>query len=359
MRENEEGFVIPEIDSSKCINCGLCNKKCIINSKNDSSRAIQCYASRNKNTLDAKRSTSGGIFYALAKSFINKGGLVCGAVMNIENNNIVVKHIISNNEVDLMKMQGSKYVQSDISEALIKCKEMIDKGKKVLFCGTPCQNAAIRAKVGNNEGLYLIDLICHGVPSQKMFNDYIKHTLKNKDVLVEYVFRDKTFKNGYISRKTVLRNNIKKVKYKPSHLDSFYHLFLRSYNHRKGCYTCKFAKPERVSDITIGDFWGIEKVYTDISNKENAWSCILVNTSKGKEIIDKYGDNLILKDAKFSDIASSNMQLNCSSNCPKERKEIMDIYSSKGYKYVEKYFKKKIGKVKYYGLSIRFRMLKK
>lgn len=360
MKENKEGFIVPVIDKNKCINCGLCKKMCIMNSDYKFNTPNHCYAAHNTNITEQNRSASGGVFFALAKEFIKEGGYVCGSIMEVQDHDIKIKHIISNKEEDLIKMQGSKYVQSEISHVLNKINELINNGKKVLFCGTPCQNAAVKKKVGENYNLYLVDLICHGVPSEKMFNDYIKINLNKGEKIKQYLFRDKSIKKGFVSKKIIIKKGKEIAKYKPAHLESFYHLFLKSYIYRENCYSCLFAKEERISDITIGDYWGIKDVFKDVLNDDiHTWSCILVNNQHGQDLINSYGINMRLLDSKLSDIAKYNMQLRRPSPCPNERKEIMEQYTNDGYKSVEKFFRNKIGKIKFYGLSLRFYLIKK
>ena len=369
LKEVEYGFVYPNIDESKCINCGLCKRMCsfqqFLDSDNGLNTPIKCYAAQNSNEEEEKNSASGGVFFAIAKRFIEDGGLVCGAVMDINENKVNVHHIISNKIEDLKRMQGSKYLQSDIIDVINDIDIKIKNGKKILFCGTPCQNATIKQKVENNKNLFLIDIICHGVPSQKMFNDYLNINLRKNDKLCEFVFRDKTFKKGFVARKTIIHKRKKREIYKPAYLSSYYDLFLKSFIYRENCYNCPFAKDKRIADITVGDYWGIEKYHCkeEIKDKDTervrAWSCILVNTEKGKKILQKYAEDLKLILTELENIKSGNGQLNRPSNCNKDiRKNIFSVYSKKGYANIEKIYKKNIGRLKYAILSIRYKLFK-
>lgn len=361
LKENKDGFIYPVIDKNKCINCSLCKKSCAFQTECNLKEPIMCLAAQNRNTEDERRSASGGIFYALGKAFIEKGGWVCGSVLDTKGRRAYIHHIVSNNLNDLRRMQGSKYVQSDISAVFTNIQELINGNNKVLFCGTPCQNAALRKKFGYSENLFLIDIICHGVPSLKMFNDFIDLKLSKSAELKDYIFRDKTYGKGFVSRKSVTNNGKVKKIYKPAHLESYYHLFLKSHTYRSNCYECPFAQGKRVSDITIGDYWGIEKYYSmenDSINLKRACSCILINTDFGKKMFYEYGKDINNIDAKLQEIRKSNVQLNCPSKKSIDREKILEEYRNNGYKSVEKYYRKKIGRLKYWILSIRYILLK-
>ena len=365
IKENENGFWYPYIDKKKCIECGICKKQCKFQqlqiNNQEMQKTIMCYAAQNENRSEEKRSASGGVFFAIAKNFIENGGWVCGAIMEIKNNKTRVYHIISNQLEDIKKMQGSKYIQSDIREIIEKIKNKISQNNKVLFCGTPCQNSAIKGIIGNNQNLFLMDIICHGVPSQKMFNDYLNTTFGKKDILCEFVFRDKTFKGKFVIRKVLINRGKKKIVYRPAHLESYYNLFLRSLIYRDCCYNCPFASEKRITDITIGDYWGIEKLHKEISAEKNnkAWSCVLVNTKQGMELIDRYAKNIKLIETNFENIKNGNGQLNKPSECDQNiRKAIFTKYRKNGYKEIDKMYKKEIGILKYKMLSIRYKFLK-
>lgn len=372
LKENEEGFVYPYIDKKKCINCGLCKKNCsfqkILFQDEYLKTPIKSYAAQNIKENEESKSASGGVFYAIAKRVIEDNGYVCGSIMDIENNIVNVHHIVSNIIEDVKRMQGSKYIQSSIEDSIDKVNEKIKNGNIVLFCGTPCQVAAIKQRVGENDNLFLIDIICHGVPSQKMFNDYLKTKIKENDKLYEFVFRDKSIedKKSLRYRYRYMHNGRKKVVYRPAYLESYYQLFLKSFIYRDNCYNCPFAKDKRVSDITIGDYWGISKYHSKEeledknSGKIRTWSCVLVNTKKGENILQKYGKNICLLSTKLEDIKRGNGQLNKPSTCDKDiRKKYFDTYNKKGYKYVDKMYKDNVGKLKYLLLLTRYKILKK
>lgn len=157
------GHLYPAIDNTKCVDCGLCKKVCPSNHQQTKSTPTLAYAGWDKNEDEYKSSTSGGAASALSRYIIRQGGVVYGCEMSLD---LDVRHIRVENEEDIIKLKGSKYVQSSIRECLKDIKKELRQGKKVLFIGTPCQVAAVKSVVGNNDSnLYTVDLICHGVPS--------------------------------------------------------------------------------------------------------------------------------------------------------------------------------------------------
>lgn len=364
MIEGDDGFFYPKIDETKCVNCGLCKKMCIMNKQQEKQLPIECYAAHHKEQEIERKSASGGVFFSIATSFLKSGGWVCGAIMKKQKGKMIIKHIVSNNIEDIKKMQGSKYVQSNIQEALSDIKDLENKGEKILFCGTPCQCSAVKSKSGKYKKIYFIDLICHGVPSEKMFNDFLNNKLKTNEEIEEYIFRDKTKRRGYISKKTTKKGTKQKTTYTPAYLESFYQLFLTSKIFRENCYNCQFATSKRISDLTIGDYWGIEEEFKELfkigkMSKEYSWSCILVNNQKGQELIKEYGNDLEIIKSNLESITKYNGQLNCPSKYPKNRNKIFKDYQKFGYEKLEKDFIKNTGLIKYYLLKLRFILLKK
>ena len=358
MCEDVEGFVYPVIDEEKCVECGLCLKKCAFNARKTCENIYQdtekwAYAGRLLNEAVEKESASGGIFAGAAYRFMKDGGWVCGSVADFEDNKAWIHHIISQNPQDIRRMQGSKYVQSDISGILEPLKKILGEGGQVLFCGTPCQVDAIRKYTGNPESLYTIDIICHGVPSQKMFNDYLQVTTKASEKIISFLFRDKRHGKGYVSSKTVESKKKQRTIYRPAHLISFYHYFLKSIIARENCYSCPYTMEHRVSDMTIGDYWGILKRHPELVEEgEYKWSCILANTSKGKKLLEMFQTDLKLVPSTYEKIAMANEQLKHPSQKHVMRNEVLQSYVEGGYQEVEKRFRKRLG-IKYYYLMIR------
>ncbi len=286
MKESAEGFLYPCIDKSKCINCGLCYKVCPILSKKNQSENGEfpvAYAVKNRNKKDLLSSSSGGVFISLANKIISEGGVVYGAAYD---DSFSVVHIRVDNKNELNKIQGSKYVQSNIGKIYKKVKKDLLENKKVLFTGTPCQVDALKKFLINEyENLITCDLVCHGVPSQKLFKKYILYLEKKyKKKIVKYDFRNKEKKGWGLTSKIVFDDGTKK--YLNSDFDPYYDNFLKCNTYRESCYRCKYCTIKRYSDITLADYWGILSFHQDFYDK-NGVSLILINTKKGQFIINQ------------------------------------------------------------------------
>lgn len=276
MKENWQGFMYPQINKSLCINCKLCQKTCPTwnpyKGEFKFTNAI-AYVDSNENFL--LQSSSGGAFGTLARHILQKGGIVFGVSMN---NNYDIKYIYVDKLDCLSKLHGSKYVQTKVGHIYNKVKINLEKGKLVLFSGCPCHIAALNnyLKV-QYKNLITIDLICHGVPSQKYFKDYV-HDLLQKSKYDNFLFRYKrTSNNIYVGFKN---------------RDYFMTYFLWGKGYRDSCYNCRYAGEKRYSDITIGDFWN-NKYNGFPINEEKGASLIIFNTEKGKsfkEIFISQGD---------------------------------------------------------------------
>lgn len=354
MEIDSRGFIYPQINDEICIECGMCVKACSYNSEENFYNPKECYAGVSINKQMLSKSASGGIFATIAEQFIKLGGWICGSVMDFQNGNASCYHLVTNKLDDIRRIQGSKYVQSDITNALIEIKELIQKKEKILFCGTPCQVSAVKKMASDYKYLYTIDIICHGVPSLQLFNEFLKCKSSKKRQICGFVFRDKSKGKGYKAKIIEKKKNKKIEKVYPAHLLSYYHYFLKSLIQRENCYTCKYAKEKRCSDMTIGDYWGMQNVFSGEKQIDfnQSWSCILVNNQKGKELLEKNEKFFKLLKTKLDDIKIGNAQLNRPSEKTEEREKILDLFENKGYKTVEKEFKRKLG-LKYYGLLLR------
>lgn len=353
MKEDEYGYKYPTIDKDICINCGLCKNVCKY--QKEGKELHQCqkvYAAITENKEIIKKSASGGIFANIAKNFIEDNGVVYGCAMNYRENKLYVEHIRIDKTSDLIKLQGSKYVQSNIEKIYVKIENDLKQNKKVLFSGTPCQVDAIKEylkkkNIGNVENLYCIDIICHGVPNHKMFNEYIKLLEKKyKGKIIDFRFRHKTKKGGKNAlAKVEKKNGVIKNIIIPAYKSSFYQLFLDSETLRENCYECPYALSQRIGNITIGDYWKIEIEHkNEIDEKHidinNGVSCVLVNTEKGNCLINKYGNDLNYIDSDFEKVSKHNKQLVGPSK-EKNREKILKLYKENKYKSIDKYYWKK------------------
>lgn len=247
------GFLYPQVDAEKCIECGLCEKVCSFDedyTKDQNLATPQFWGVRHKNKDIVCNSRSGGAFVAISDWILSKGGVIYGVGLD-EQFCAVHKRAQTKNERD--EFCGSKYVQSNLTDCFKHIKEDLKNGLIVLFTGTPCQTSAIRKYLGEKltEKLYLLDIICHGVPSPAIWKDnirFIEHTHKSKVSSVN--FRNK-IKYGWTNHVETYTINGKIIS-SWAFTDLFYkHLILR-----ESCANCHFANLTRPSDITIGDFWG-------------------------------------------------------------------------------------------------------
>lgn len=354
MKEDELGFIYPHIDKESCIKCGACKHLCdnIRNQKNNI--PIDTYVAITQNT-DIKQSSSGGVFASLAKSTIEVGGAVYGASIEIISGKLFPMHIRVDDINDLIKLQGSKYVQSFIGSTFEQVKHDLNNNKRVLFSGTPCQIAGLKSFLkADDDNLLCVDLICHGVPSAKFFQDYISF-LENKfkAKVLNFKFRDKSAGWG-LTGKVILKLNGGKIIEKQILVSesSYYQLFLDSASYRDSCYKCKYANSNRSGDITIGDYWGIDIEHPELIkagriNKADGVSCLLVNTDRGVRYLNEYHKGLLLYDSTFSKVQKHNRQLYEPSKMNNSRDIVFSIYKKEGYSGVERWFRRDQG-VRYY-----------
>lgn len=348
MAEDDKGFVFPQIIEEKCIKCGKCEKYCPHKHEKKLYFPIKSWAAVNTDKMQLEESTSGGMFSALATEFVKNGGYVCGAQIEFENNLAKVKHVVVHSEQELKKLQKSKYIQSDTNEIYDVLQECLKKGEKVLFSGTPCQvEAAKTIALKNQENLYTIDIICHGVPNNKFFNEYIKQEGKSRNLNIEsFSFREKKYGwglKGNISGKDKAGKKINDTV--DPDMSSYYRYFLSGEIYRDSCYQCPYAQEKRAGDITIGDYWGIEKYNPELLaenggtlDMKKGVSCLLVNTTKGEQLLNDYGKMIEKYPVQFSDISKVNTQLKHPASHTRLREKIFKVYAEKGYAGVESLF---------------------
>ena len=283
MKENKEGFWYPVIDEKNCVECKLCLKKCPVESAEfHRNKPRGVWAWRNKNDEDIMRSASGGAADSAAKAVLQMGGVVYGAAYDEQ---LVVSHIEVIDEIEREKLQSSKYVQSDLKNNYSKVKQRLSEGKTVLFTGTPCQIAGLYVFLGGDqENLYTVDLICHGVPSPKFFKKYLEYQTKQLGEPVTYYnFRSKN-RRGWGTQ--YLLKTLTRMKTQPLLLDKYGKHFMDGDCYRESCYQCTYANINRVGDLTVGDFWGIAKSHPDFNSPKGV-SSVFVNTEKGKRLFEK------------------------------------------------------------------------
>ena len=336
-----EGFWYPEIDREKCVDCGLCDRVCpelhISDlKKNDYPKPVRTIAAVNKNMQIRWDSTSGGAFSALADEMYRQGGYVSGAIYN---DDFSVRNYISNNSEDLIKLRSSKYLQSRADGLYKTIRELLKKGEKVLACGTPCQMAALRSFLNKDyENLIIVDFICRGVNSPKVYRKYLDSLERRYGGKVIYV-KAKNKELGWrnLTRKVVFDNGA--VYYGVSMVDDFRRGYHTNVYCRPSCYACQYKGFPRMADITIADYWGIEKVDKNLDNNIGT-SMILLNSKKGEEYFEKVKDMLEWRDTSFESILPGNVALTKSIGQPKiDRKQFFtDLDKGTFEEVTEKYF---------------------
>lgn len=334
MATDEHGFMHPKVDKALCTNCGICERVCPeIESDKEKQERVSCYGIINNNKEIKKNSTSGGLFSLLADYVIDSGGAVYGAIYNAG----TIEHIRVIGDYD--KMRGSKYCQSTIDGVIEAFLNDLNHGVKVLFTGTPCQCASLkkllRLKKIPSENCILVDIVCHGVVSPMLLKDYIAYVEKKtgKEIAV-HKFRDKV--NGW-SQHT--ESNIfvdGSYDYQSYESQLYKRIFLNHYGLREACFNCKYTCYDRVSDITMADFWGLNKTRPEMWNNDGV-SFAIVSTEKGDKIIDAIRDKGTVFDATIDD--TKQPQLLAPSNRPEGYEEFWNCYLQHGFKkIVVKYF---------------------
>lgn len=291
MEEDSEGFLQPVLETDLCINCGICDNVCPIkNTHKTTNNIISSFAAINKDVPTLKKSSSGGLFSVIAEYIIKNGGIVYGASFD---KNLKLSHKGIKQTQELECLRGSKYLQSNSFDCFPLIKKQLQNNQLVYFVGTGCQVAALKLylrKEYNN--LITSDLICHGVPSHKLFDTFVStyETTTNRKI-INYRCRDK-YAGGWSGSQTVdyiYKNKIKRDLYHPI-LAGYMKAFMSADFFRESCYTCPFANEHRCGDITLADFWGVEKFHK--INSINGVSAILINTEKGKKLFNILKSNI-------------------------------------------------------------------
>jgi len=280
MQTDSEGFLYPRIDSKKCITCEKCDSVCpILSPLNHPERhKPDCYAMWADDETRSK-STSGGVFSLVAQYVLSREGFVSGAVFDDDYHN--VRHIIANEPEEIELLRKSKYIQSDTGEVFREIEKLLKKDKIVLFCGCPCQVVGLKKYLANNyDNLITMDFVCHGVPSSLVWRSFLEEVLESR-TLTAVDFKSKEF--GWCPNLHLEFDD--GFSYVELRDGLFFKSYLKNYNLRKSCYSCHYANTNRHSDITVGDFWGIEK-YDAALNDNKGTSLILVNSMKGLDILE-------------------------------------------------------------------------
>lgn len=297
MEPDEEGFLYPNVDTDTCINCGKCNRVCpIINAAEPTPYERKVYICQNKNEKIRLDSTSGGVFSALAKYVLDRNGYVFGAEFD---ENWTVIHGYTQNEDDLGRFRGSKYVQSNVGDSFRLVKEFLEENQWVLFTGTPCQVEGLHNFLGKEyEKLILMDIVCFSISSPGVWKAYLSHLETSGKIDISKVkrikFRDKT-KYGYeYTLMTFYDENGEELYSSGPESNQMLRSFVSNTSTRPSCYDCKFKKVNRVSDFTAWDCYNVYKYDTNLDDNKGT-SHILIHDQKAEDMLEELGSSLLLK----------------------------------------------------------------
>ena len=334
MKPDNEGFLYPNIIKESCINCGLCQKVCPFKELTHSSDKLPnplVYAVKHKDDHVRMNSTSGGVYTALSDVVIRSSGKVYGVKFDNEVN-VIHSEAITFEERN--KFRGSKYVQSDMKDVFHIIKKQLKSNCIVFFTGTPCQVAAVVKYINQiglkSDRLITNDIVCHGVSSPLLWSNYLEFIERDKK-LKSYTFRYKEKGwRGYNIKAEFVNG---KSKINTPDIKIYSYIYSSNLALRPSCYYCKFANLKRPSDITIGDFWGIEKIMPEIDDDKGV-SLVLINTSKGKEIFEKAMNDLEVWKSNVYDCLQPNLIR--PTERPDKREQFWRDYYEKGFKYIAK-----------------------
>lgn len=358
MKPDVLGFLYPEVDKDMCVDCGLCEKVCAFNDHYDTSLNLDkplAYGARHKDMNEVETSRSGAAFIAISDYILEQGGVVYGAGYT-DHFRVVHKRATTKEERDEFK--GSKYVQSDMTGVFRQVKQDLRDGLTVLFSGTPCQTSGLNSYVGKRlrENLFLVDIVCHGVPSPYIWRDYISYLEKKQGSPIVWVnFRDKQ-KYGWAAHHETFKFKMGGGKM------SFTYLFYKHIILRKSCEKCHFTNLHRPSDITIADFWGWQKTDPNINSDDKGVSLVLINTEKGRKLFEASKERMNTVQADIQNCLQPNMQH--PTKIDRKRNEFERDYQAKGFdfvykKYGEDGWRHKVDKIQIRFISFLKNLIKK
>lgn len=298
--QDKLGHTRPLIDTETCTDCGACSKVCPENNRTERNTPTLVWAAWSKDEKKRIKSSSGALATICSEWIINNGGVVYGCAFKRPFN---FQHIRCTALSELESLKGSKYVQSSTVGVYKKVANDLKIGKTVLFIGTPCQVAAVKGFTKNASNLITIDLICHGTPSVVLLKDSLPQ--KILDLPFDKVeFRTQT--NFHFTLKTTENNSL--AYERDLRQDLFLKGFFTALFYRNNCYHCQYATTRRVSDITLGDFWGVDKSALPANTKEGI-SLVMQNTPQGKKLLSHIKDYINYVERPITEAISGNKQL--------------------------------------------------
>lgn len=320
MNEDKEGFLYPVIEKEKCIHCHKCEKVCPIQNTNNLNTKTESFVGYSRNEQVRNQSSSGGIFSVIAEWILQQRGVVFGAAFD---ENYEVHHIAIETKEELEKLRGSKYVQSRLEKVYPEVKQYLEMRRKVLFTGTACQIAGLKKYLNKGyENLYTVDVLCHGVPSPKIWRMYLEDKKRQYHTSIEKVeFRNKV--NGWKNYSmNIVFSDIQQYCVNFFE-DKYIRMFLENIDLRPSCYKCHFKAFPRISDMTIGDSWGIEKYMPDMDDDKGT-SVILVHSTNGDRMFGEIREKLIVREAKLDEVLPPTAESRRSAEMHPNRKRYLE-----------------------------------
>ncbi len=338
MKENQEGFLYPEVNEDLCIKCGMCRKTCPVNRAHfkELSDMPETYLSRSRNESIRRCSASGGVFTQIAKNFLSEGNsIVYGCVYG---ENFEVCHAAVSDTDNVEKLSRSKYVQSRIGDIYKDVRQKLLEGKRVLFSGTACQIYGLHSFLGKEyDALYCIDVVCYGVPSPKVYFKYLRWVSEKNGQIDKVVMRDKQiYKKFYRACYAIdLKNGKKYMKLTAD--DPFALSFFRNLSIRRSCYECHFKTVHRISDITIGDCWFSENL-SELEDVDGV-TLTIVHSEKGKQLMESGNIESVTVNSEKAIKANGGKIYSCAVKNPERDEFFRDIECMEFDDVVKKYLK--------------------
>ena len=326
MQADEEGFLYPRIDEEKCVDCGMCRNVCAFQNGYNGNSVLEAYALKHRNEQIRMNSRSGGAFTMLSDWVLSQGGVIYGAEFKQD---FSVHHARADSEGLRSRFRGSKYAQSEMEDSFALVRKDLRRGIPVLFTGTACQvaglNQYLKACSTDVSQLYTADIVCHGVPSNKLWNEYLSYVLKKKNgsSIEKADFRDKTF--GWATHYESIWVDDQKYS-----AQDFTLLFTEACIMRPSCYSCKYTNINRPADFTLGDFWGIDDVVEDFNDNKGV-SLFLVNSEKGSKLFNEIRGQAECRSVDVDRCSAKNPNLRFPTQRPSCREWIWKIYAEKGF----------------------------
>ncbi|MGM9616330.1 Coenzyme F420 hydrogenase/dehydrogenase, beta subunit C-terminal domain [Butyricicoccus sp.] len=306
MVPDADGFLYPHVEAAACRNCGICGRACPMDAAQEINRAGTAFAAYSRDESVRKESSSGGIFTEFAQSVLRQGGVVIGAAFSEDCRS--VQHIAVEDAVELHRLRGSKYIQSETGSIYAETKAYLQQGRMVYFTGTPCQIAGLRTFLGEDPpGLLTQDIVCHGVPSPKVWQRYLAEAEQELHAPVKGIsFRDKTYGWAQYGVSIQLENG--KAVWQERNRNPYLRGYLADLFLRSSCASCPFKREHYFSDVTLGDFWGIRHVLPEW-NDNRGTSLLILRSEKGKRMLDWIAERIEFQEVRAKTVVQYNRAL--------------------------------------------------